>query len=238
MDTRRKNDARGRRWPSLLLGMLFLGTLLLNTGCINPASLEFLFMPWKDNKEQPKMPLVTDKKKETTVVILASFANPLEARPEFQTVDQELCVKLTQKLEERYKDNKEKVKIIPYYKVKSYLNKELDPTLLAKRDVGKHFKANYVINLEINSMSFYEGSYRQLFRGHTEISVTVFDMSKEAEEGPVYDDIYQTDYPNHGPIDAGNESVLSFRTAFIGRLARDLSRYFAAYPADERLDMR
>ena len=69
--------------------------------------------------------------------------------------------------------------------------------------------------------------------------VTVVDVKADEGEGPLYNDIYHTEYPTQGPIDAGgNESVLSFRTMFMSRLGRELSRWFAAYPVDERLDMK
>jgi hypothetical protein len=227
---------RTAKWT--ILSALILLVASLSTGCITPASLAMPFMLFKEDKEEAKMPLTKEKKKEVTVVILASFANPLESRPEVQTADRELCERLAQEMKKRFDANREKIKIVPYYKVKSFLNKDPDVTLSDKREIGRHFNADYVINLEINSMTFYEGSYRQLFRGKTEIMVTVFDLKAEDGEGPVHNDIYRTEYPTQGPLDAGNESVLSFRTMFMARLARELSRWFAAYPVDERIDMR
>jgi hypothetical protein len=221
-----------------ILSWLIVMTAGLSTGCINPSTLAMPFMLFKEDKEEAKMPLTKNKKKEVTVVILASFANPLESRPEVQTVDRELCEKLGQEMKKRFDANHEKIKIVPYHKVKSFVNADPDLNLTTKREIGKHFNADYVINLEINSMTFYEGSYRQLFRGSTEIMVSVFDVKGEEGESPIYNDIYRTEYPTHGPIDAGSESVLSFRTLFMSRLARDLSRWFAAYPVDERLDMK
>ena len=198
------------------------------------------FMMFKEDKDPAKMPLTKNKKKEVTVVILCSLANQLDSRPEVQTVDRDLCIKLAEEMKKRFDANREKIKIVPYHKVKSFVNKDQDINLTDKREIGKHFDADYVINLEINSMSFYhDGSYRTLFRGTTEIMVTVFDVKADEGEGPIYNDIYHTEYPTHGPIDAGaNESVLRFRGMFMGRLARELSRWFAAYPVDERLDMK
>ncbi len=230
MSTRRNRSEACWRWSALILGAVVVGL-----GC-NPATLYFL-MPWKEDNVACKMPLTTTNKKEPVVVILASFSNPVESRPEFQAVDRDLSEKLGQALTKRYVENKEKITIIPNYKVKAYLNKEIDGNLMSKYDIGKHFNADYVINLEINSMKFYEGSYRQLFRGNSEIMISVIGISKEPGEGPVYEEVYRTEYPARGPIDAGDSSVLHFRTLFINRLARDLSRFFAPYPPDERYDM-
>jgi hypothetical protein len=228
-----------RRTAYVVVSASVLFVAAVSAGCITPASLAMPFMLFTEDKIDAKMPLPKDKKKkEVTVVLLASFANPLETRPEFQTVDRELCEKLAVEMKKRFDANREKIKIIPYHKVKSFLNKDPDLNLTAKREIGKHFDADYVINLEINSMAFYEGSFRQMFRGTTEIMVTVFDVKQDEGDPPIYNDIYRTQYPEHTPIDAGSESVLSFRSAFLNRLGRDLSRWFAAYPSDERIDMR
>jgi hypothetical protein len=224
-----------KRWP-WAAGIIGLLTLSLGIGC-DMATLSYFLIPWADDKEPAECKLTPPKgKKETTVIIMASFAH-LETRPEFQTVDKDLSDRVAGELKKRAEANKDKIKIIPYYQVKSYLNKELDPHLLDKREIGKHFQADYVINLEINSISLFEGSYRQLFRGTTEIDVTVFDVNQPSGEGPIFENIYHTEYPSHGPLDAGGgNSVALFRSAFLNRLGKDLSRYFQPYPHDEKSD--
>jgi hypothetical protein len=220
------------RWAAGILGVMALST---GFGC-DLASMSYFLWPGSDNIDAQCKLTPPKGKKETTVVLMASFAS-LETRPEFQTVDRELCERLAVELKKRADGNKEKVKIVPYYQVKSYLNKELDAHVVDKREVAKHFNADYVINLEINNMSLYEGSYRQLFRGTTEISVTAFKVDQPSGEGPILEEVYQTEYPTSGPIDAGGgNSVLQFRTLFLSRLAKDLSRYFEAYPHDEKYD--
>lgn len=223
----------GRPSPWLYL---FLVTAMLSMGC-NMSTLYFI-LPWKDTIP-PKFELSTSKK-EVTVVIQSSFAHSLEAHPEllgdFQTADRDLCERVGQALRKRYDDNRERIKIIPYYQVKSFVNKQGDSRLVSVYEVGSHFKADYVVNLEINSMSFYENGYRQLFRGKADMSVTVFDMSKPQGEGPVFEEVYRTEYPASGPVDAGGSSVLQFRSMFLGRVSKDLSRWFAASPHDERFD--
>jgi len=222
------------RWAAGILGTLALS---VGFGC-DLASMSYFLMPWADDKipAQVKLTPPPKSKEGATVLIMASFAS-LETRPEFQTVDRDLCDRVATELKKRADANKDKIKIVPYYQVKSYLNKELDAHVVDKREVGKHFKADYVINLEINNMSLYEGSYRQLFRGTTEISVTVFNVDQPNGEGPIFEDVYHTEFPARGPIDAGGgNSVLQFRSLFLNRLAKDLSRYFEAYPHDEKYD--
>jgi len=233
MSTRWNRMAAYGRWSPV-----FVLVAVLSTGCMNPASLAMMIAPFKDDKEPAKVSL-TKKTKEPTVVITAAFSNPLETRPEFQTADRELCEKLAQMLKGRFEKNKEKIKLIPYYKVKSYLNKDVDGVLVSRREVGKHFNADFVINLDITSMSFYEeGSYRQLFTGNTEIMVTVFDIHQDEGEGPIHEQVYRLRYPDSGPIMAGESSVLEFRSMFLAAVAGDMSKIFAPYDTDEKYQMK
>jgi hypothetical protein len=218
-------------WPILLAGILVVGT-----GCDPASSLSFLLMPFCDDNIPPEVPIAVPRK-EVTVVLLCSFASPLDAPSEVSNVDHEIAERLAHKLKKQYADNRDKVKIVPNYKVRSYLNKDANKDLMAKRDIGKHFNAEYVINLEINSMSFYEtGSRQQLYRGRTEIAVTVFETKQPKGEGPIFEKVYHVEFPGTGPIDASGSSLLMFREMFLDRIAKDLSKYFAAYPHDNRYD--
>src|SRR5713101_7968062 len=126
------------RWAAGILGVLALS---FGFGC-DLATMSYFLMPWADDKIPAQVKLEPVKgKKEAAVVIMASFAG-LETRPEFQTVDRELCERLAAEIKKRADANKEKLKIVPYYQVKSYLNKELDAHLASKRDIGKHFQAD------------------------------------------------------------------------------------------------
>ncbi|MBM4069767.1 MAG: hypothetical protein FJ271_12570 [Planctomycetes bacterium] len=209
---------------------VFLVGAVMSMGC-NPGTL-YLLMPWMEDKIAPKLPLTTDKK-EVTVVIHAYFAHPLAAQGNFvgdlHGVDGDLSERLTAALKKRYDDNRDRIKIIPHYQVRSFVNRNGDSRLVSAHEIGKHFNADYVISLEINNLSLYEGgSSRQLLRGRTELSVTVFDMSKPREEGLVMDETYRAEYPPTGPEDAGSSSALQFRNRFLTQISREISRWFAA----------
>ena len=216
------------RWP------LLLGVLAFSFGCDPISSLSFLLMPWCDDNVPPQVQIAAPHK-DVTVVMLASFASPLDMPLELQGVEHDLCDRLAQAMKKQYEQNREKVKIVPYYKVKSYLNRDANGELIPKREIGKHFKADYVINLEINSMSFYlPGSRQQLYGGKAEVAITVFETKQPKGEGPIFEKVHHVEFPSTGPIDASGSSVALFREMFLDRIAKDLSKYFAAYPHDER----
>src|SRR2546425_10588830 len=163
MSARQKRSSdRGWYWAALLLG-----TVALAIGC-NPGTLSYFLMPWVDDKVPPRVKLAGDK--EVTVVVTSSFAY-LDTRAEHQMFDQELSERLTAAMSKRFAANKEKVKIVPTAKVRSYVNsRSIDGNLVDKHDLGKHFKADYVIALEISpGLSLYEYKSPQLYRGSGEI---------------------------------------------------------------------
>lgn len=229
-------SAADRRWASLVL---LLGSITLAIGC-NPLTMaSFFLLPWLNDKLPPECPLASkDKDKEVAVVLLTSFAN-LETRPEFQLADNDLNQRLAQQLRKRFEENKEKVTIIPPPRVKGYLATHSDRGPLDRYDLGKHFKADYVVDLEINSIGlFVPGSAQRLVLGTADITVTVLDVNQPRGEGTIFETVYRTEYPDSGPQDAGNGGAGQFRGLFLDRMAKDLTRYFASYPMDEKFGKR
>ena len=217
------------------LALLFLAATVC-TGC-NLMALPFFLMPGMEHKHDAKCKLASDEKdKEVKVVILASAG--LETRPEFLRVDRELSRKLCQRLEEGFKLNKEKVKVVPTSLVERYKDEHPNWRAMAVHEIGEHFHADYVINLEVESLSLYEpGSANTLFRGHADISIDLVDVHK-ASEGPIYKEEYRSEYPRmRGPLPASDSSAAQFRERFLSRIGRELSWRFTAHLVEDDNDM-
>jgi hypothetical protein len=215
------------RWAALLLS-----AAVLSIGC-NPMMLSYFLIPWADDKVQPDCPLAS-REKEVKVAVVVVHANP-EIRSELTTVDRQLSQRLAQLLEERFKENKDKVTVVPAHQVNSYLNKR--PSGATPHEVGKHFQADYVITLEINAMSLFEGSYNQFYRGKADIAVTVTDARKPVGEGEKFTQPYQCEYPSAQRfVEASDMPWAHFRARFVERIAKDLVQRFAAHPPKERYD--
>src|SRR5262249_38891612 len=156
------------------------------------------------------------KDKEVKIAIVAVHANP-EIRSELTTVDRQIGQRLAQLLEERFKENKEKVTVVPPNQVYSYQNKR--PGGVTPHEVGKHFQADYVIPLEINSISLFEGSYNQFYRGKADIAVTVTDVRKPVGEGEKFTQPYQCEYPSAQKfVETGDMPWAHFRARFVERI--------------------
>jgi len=218
-----------RRW--WIAGCFLLMALI--AGC-NPGAISMLLLPFSDDKLPPKCKLAK-KKEETTVLVYATV--PKGAVPlDLESVPNDLCDVLSVQLRKRFTANKEKVVVVNPAKVRSFLNNRLGKPI-DEIEMGEQFKADYVVRLDIASMALYEPKTRMLFRGHTEINVTAIDMKQQEGENRIFSEIYRTAYPSSGPIDAGGASASQFRGMFLNKIGRDVSRFFAAYPMDERMAM-
>jgi hypothetical protein len=228
-ETPPRNRRVRRPWGLVLLGFVWAGI-----GC-SPAALSFLVLPWVDDKIPAKCKLASPDK-EVTVAVVSWFGS-LEVRPEIMPAEAELSERVCTQLRERFKYNKEKVKIVPPSQVRAFQNKLTGNGPWSPIEIGKQVKADYVVALEINSLSVYEYKSRQLFRGNTEVSVKAYDLAKPEGEQGIFEEIYRREYPRAQPVDASSTSVIQFRTRFLDRIAQDVSKLFSAYPYDQRLDM-
>jgi len=228
------NEHRGRLWRPTWV-VLILNGILLALGC-GPANLAMFIAPFMDNNLPPDYKLVTSSK-EVTVAVMATFSQQ-EDRRELLTADSELAEQVALHLQLRAKANKEKVKIVPVSQVRNYLERPGKRNTVSPLDVGKHFKADYVLELEVNSLSLYKKlSHNQFYLGNAELEVSLYDMHKDEGEHKVYNKPYRCEYPGSGPRDVGDCSQSQFRSLFLTKLAREISKLFIAYPPDERTEM-
>lgn len=214
-----------------LVGLLLAAFLCM--GC-SLLSVPVFLLSGMNPKHEAKYKLASkDKDKEVKLVILA-FGS-LETRPEFLRADRELSSLLSRELQKQFKENKEKVTIVPTSQVEKYKDEHPNWHALNPVEIGEHFKADYVIDLGVESLSLYEpGSGNQLFRGRAEIAITVVD-AKEPGADPVYREQYICEYPKtRGPIPASDGSnPQQFRLAFLQHVAKQLSWRFTAHPTSD-----
>jgi hypothetical protein len=218
--------------------VLGVGLLIaaMSTGC-NVMALPFFLIPSLSD-EKPKCNLVSkDKDKEVRVVILASMG--LETQPELVRFDGDLSRLLAHNLQEAYKSRKEKVTIVATARVEKYKDEHPNWQSLSSTEIGKHFKADYVIELEVGSLSIYEkGSSNTLYQGRAGISIKVIDLNASDDTRVKFEEEYRCEFPRGGrPIPAGDNDIAQFKRRFINVAARELSWNFVAHPFDDETSM-
>jgi hypothetical protein len=213
----------------LLLASLILA-VALGTGCDILSLPFFLFAP-EPKREAELLKLASaDKTKQVKVAILAS--NGLEVRPEFLRADYQLSEFLAHHLKELCQYNKENVVILSPRKVEEFKNSHPNWNRgeMELAEIGRLLKADYVISMEINSLTLYEeGSLKELFRGQADIRVMVVNVN-EPDEGPKWKDFHDV-YPEEGPAAAGiDKQPQQFREEFLNHAAKKLAWFFTAHP--------
>ena len=101
---------------------------------------------------------------------------------------------------------------------------------LGLKEMAKHFKVDYLIYLEIDSMSLYEtGSQKTLYYGRTNITASVLNANKP-DESP-NPKTFTCEYPkSKGPISVDESTPpRAFYMAFMNFIAKRLSWYFAPH---------
>ncbi|HMC67100.1 MAG TPA: hypothetical protein VKI65_19345 [Gemmataceae bacterium] len=215
-----------RRWR--LAGLIVAGIATL--GC-NPVTMSYFLLFGTESKLPPKFHLAPKEKDlQVRVVILASSG--LETRPEFLRVDRELATLVARELQQGCKKNREEVVVVPTSQVEKFKDKNPNWRTLTAAEIGEKLSADYVIDLEINSLSLYEqGSHNTLYHGRAEISVNVTDVHDP--DAKAFTDEYKCEFPRGRPVPADDSSPQQFRMQFLNRIARDLAWLFTAHPVEE-----
>jgi hypothetical protein len=219
---------RSRWWLAGLLGAA------LGAGC-DPGTLAYFILP--ESKEQPELRRLAseDKKKEVKVAILTYAA--MDPRPETIQADRQLAEVLARELTQLFREDQDKVTIIPPRRVEEYKNTHPSRRGYDPVEVGQHFKADYVIYIEMNKLTLYEhGAYDTLLRGRADLLVSIVDLNHpdETPESKEFTCVYPSE--SKGALPADPETpIMLFRQGFLQYVARRLSYFFAPHPKRDRM---
>jgi hypothetical protein len=233
----RMPDAEGRmssrRTFRPAFGILY-SALIWIAGCSFPQSLYFIMPEAKEPAELKR--LADENGKKEVKVVLWTYMN-LDPREEFIQADRRLAGMLAEEIRRLSEENKEKVTVIKPNKVEQYKSRHPNWQTLELATVGHDFNADYVINLEINKLSLYEPkANQQIFRGQTEILVSVVDMKNP-------DEVQSREFNDRYPSEAGgymtplDMPVSLFRDKFLEHVAKKLAFYFVDHKRRTKMVM-
>jgi hypothetical protein len=203
-----------------LLGMV----LVAGMGC-NPLTAPFFFLFGYEDKIPPEYALVPKEKGDPVkVVVLVSASGGVS--PEFVGLERDLHASFTAKLNEFATLNKEKIQVVPLSKVDRYKAQHSDWRIKGPKEIGKHFQAEYVVELSVATISLFEPqSMNQLYRGNCEINVDAHDVNSE-NEAPAHRSVFNCVYPRISPKATTDISIQNFKKAYIDRVAVGLAWKF------------
>lgn len=213
---------------------LLHSALFFVVGCSFPQSLYFL-MPEAKEPAECKRLAAEDPKKEVKVVLWTYMG--LDSREEFIQADRHLAGMLAEEIRRLSEENKEKVTVIKPSLVEQYKSRHPNWQSLDPEKVGHDFKADYVINLEIDKLSLYEpNANQQLYRGQTQILVSVVDVQHP-------DDATQKEFNDRYPSEAAGVfdtfalPPTAFRDKFLQHVAKRLAFYFVDHQKRTKMVM-
>src|SRR5262245_4560795 len=156
--------------------LLLLGLIGLGGGC-NPLTAPFYFLSGEP-KFQPEFRHATDDKTKEVRVAIVTYMGVPESEEVFHA-DRDLALSVSQQLRDLCKYNEENVKVINPVKVEEYKAKRPDwhHQHVDLETVGKDLHADYVVYIEINSLSFYQpGTARQLYQGRANLTLSLVNI--------------------------------------------------------------
>lgn len=222
--------AGGNFGRTLAAGALAAFTLAGATGC-NMAAVPYFLFCMEDPKHQAEIQkIASPNKKEERKVVLLTY-HRLDLRPEFANCDRELTHSVEKHIKQLAEVNKEKITLVHQRKVEDYKNNHPDWKEEELSDIGKHFGADWVVYLEINSLSLYEpGSGGTLYRGKADMTISLIDVKNPDDSRPPQ--AFTCSYPRESRIQmtSADKSPSEFRQMFLDYLGRRVSWKFTAHP--------
>ena len=190
---------------------------LINTGCNPFTALYFLFL-----LPPPKLPAAYDGLEQKTVVVLAHVGRG--AQFDYAGLENDLVKGVVRELRENVKH----IKIADPGAVRQWKDEHSDYEL---SDVGREFKADRVVYLEIERFTLFEQQTSQLYRGSAKIRIQVAEMDKNGEIE--FDTHLEPLFPGSRPIPAPEMSQDKFRSLYVKFLTRQIAHHFFEYRPDE-----
>jgi hypothetical protein len=213
-------------------------------GCFGCNPLEALFFIRGESRQPASMMKLTNTKepdKEVKVAIVVS--GRLDARHELLNANRDLAQKTTDQLRKLTEAHGEHLTVIEPRKVEQYLAnhpnwKDQDPDDLAA-ELKERFKVDYVIDIEITSLSLYEKGAQQLFKGKAALLLKLLNANNP-DEVPPNKEIHEQ-YPDqieaYTPADA-DTNIYEFRSEFLDILAKDIAYCFCEHPTINQMDKK
>jgi hypothetical protein len=215
-------------WLAALVLALFIGSI----GCSPIAGLGLLTNSLYPNSVEPDCPL-TLADKESKVVFIVAHEDEVSIDFNMREADQVICRDVVKLLTQRYKENKDKVKIVPVTTVYAYLREHRNWIAQSKQELGKHFDADYLVYIELGPMTLKQpGSSGTLYRGHVDYRIQVIDVHPTDGEAVKFERVGTSTTPEQATTEI---TPLNYRTLFLDRVSKDLAKRFAAHPPQDKM---
>jgi len=157
---------------------------------------------------------LTDRGVKAVVVCFA----PDEIRLNFQDVDKDIANYVARRLFEH------KASVVHPDRVQEWLDKHDDWD--KPEEIGEATGATHVIFIDVHKYNLFEENSHELYRGRSEVMVSVFEMQKDGTAEKIYTKELTSMYPMETARDQSEISYDRFRRAYLSRLSEEIGRLF------------
>jgi hypothetical protein len=218
------------RWRLRIIAILMLASVA-GIGC-NPFNLAYFLTGGPESKIDPEY-RIADRDREVTVLILAY--STADVQTDQLGIDRQLGTNVARQLADRCRVNKERVNVVPIHRVEKFKSDNPGWKSMGAAEIGRHFAADYVVDVEVAKFSLYEpGSRRALYRGNSMMNIVLLDVHKPLD-GPVLKRSISVEYPkSRGPQPVDQDSNPDrFRDQFVTRISSEICWLFTTHPFSE-----
>lgn len=149
---------------------------------------------------------------------------PNSARTQYGGLDADIINEVTRRLRQA------EIDVVAPYKISKFLDDNTTELKnLPAAELCKKFKADYLILIEINSLSFFEENSKDLYRGTATGRVSTVKATKDGKDlkvSVIYNHPISSKYPIHQPIPAEQRDHDVFCREFVARLSEEIARLF------------
>lgn len=211
---RSKAGSRSRLWP--LAVMVALSAML--PGCQAVVLLGYLIggPPSTDPDFHVRTKQSLEGKNKTVLVYCYA---PKELKWDNEALDFDLAKYCAHRLVGN------KIKVIDPDLVYDWLDK--NDKWRKTAEIGKHFRVDYVVHIDVKDYSLFEANSANLYRGRADIIVNVVKMDEDKRDGNViYTQAVKSFFPTRSPVDSNVMSFSEFKKHYLSYLSDEIGKLF------------
>lgn len=206
-----------RRWRSLICLLALLTIVAPSTGCIG-FFVNVLHAVKGGHKVEAAFPGLVGKR---VAVVCVANAHSYSGNTMAEMVQHGVATILSERTA--------KIEVIHHDEIANWIDHN-DWDQFDYREIGRGVEADMVLAIDLDGVSLHEG--RTLYKGRADISVKVYDMSKEGKV-VFRRTIEEFTFPRNGARHTTEMSEARFRRLFVTVLTEQVAKYFYDYQFED-----
>jgi hypothetical protein len=152
------------------------------------------------------------------VVLVYCYA-PKELKWDNEAVDYDLAKHVAHRL------NGKGIKVVDPDRVHAWLDK--NDKWRKTAEIGKAFKVDYVVHIDLKDYSLFEPNSANLYRGRADVIINVVKMEDDKRDGNViYTTPLKSNFPTRAPVDSNVMSFTQFKKHYLSALSDEIGKLF------------